>query len=319
MTPELEALRAVYAYPSYQTCLRWIDQYLLVGHFRPMIPTGNHEATREVMGQALVRLALYRVVHPEAPISHARAYLFNMDPTVVPYCPQAIIRAEKLLGLRMKAASTTCERAFWPINLHKRWMFWNLPYPLGCADVSTRDMIDMDQAGLKIEASNPHFGKTVSCERCHFEGAYNRDAKLNLMMAVCADPNYDMEWHDYWPQDEGGTNLFRVYTFFERIIDQLAVDRPGRSFCFTMDNLNIHHNPILQHLFTSRGHRFLYRAPYWSVDGPMEYIFNAIHAHLLFHFRDIDDLTQLGNRLDVIIAQLRDFLRYFLHVNFPNN
>ena len=302
-----------------QSCLRWIEQYRALGHYRPKTATGNHEATREVLGQALVRLALYRVVHPEAPMSHVRAFLFNMNPTMAPFCPAAIVRAEQLLDLRMKRSSTTCERAYWQLNLHKRDMFWDWTYPNGRVDVSTRDMIDMDQAGMKIEASNPRFGKAVSWQRCHLDGSYNRDRKLNLMMAVSADPAYDMEWHDYWPQEEGGTNLFRVYMFFERIIDQLDIDHPGRSFCFTMDNLNIHHNQMLLDLFTSRGHRYLFRAPYWSVDGPMEYIFNTIHVFLLMHFRNIEDLDELGNRLDVIIAQLTGFLAYFLHVGFPNN
>ena len=302
-----------------QSCLQWIEQYRALGHYRPKTATGNHEATREVLGHALVQLALYWVVHPEAPMSRVRAFLFNMNPTMAPFCPAVIVRAEQLLDLRMKRSSTTCERAYWQLNLHKRDMFWDWTYPNGRVDVSTRDMIDMDQAGMKIEASNPRFGKAVSWQRCHLDGSYNRDRKLNLMMAVSADPAYDMEWHDYWPQEEGGTNLFRVYMFFERIIDQLDIDHPGRSFCFTMDNLNIHHNQMLLDLFTSRGHRYLFRAPYWSVDGPMEYIFNTIHVFLLMHFRNIEDLDELGNRLDVIIAQLTGFLAYFLHVGFPNN
>ena len=78
------------------------------------------------------------------------------------------------------------------------------------------------------------------------------------MMAISAD-NYGMEWHELWPQEEGGTNLFRMYTFIERIIDQLAIDWPGRSFCFTMDNLNIRHNPVLLQMIASRGHRYLFR------------------------------------------------------------
>ena len=94
-------------------------------------------------------------------------------------------------------------------------------------------MVDMDQAGMKTEASNPRYGKTVSWQRCHFEGSYNRDKKLNLMMAVSADPAYDMEWHDCWPQEEGGTNLHRVLDFYDRVMDWLAIDHPGRSFCFT--------------------------------------------------------------------------------------
>ena len=40
---------------------------------------------------------------------------------------------------------------------------------------------------------------------------------------------------------------------------------------------------------------------------------------LLMHFRDIEDLDVLANRLDVIITQLGDFMEYFQHVGFPNN
>ena len=81
-------------------------------------------------------------------------------------------------------------------------------------------------------------------------------------------------------------------------MDQLDADQPGRSFCFTMDNLNIHHSKNLLERFEERGHRYLFRAPYWSVDRPMEYIFNTGHVFLLIYFRDIEDLDELGNRLD---------------------
>ena len=92
---------------------------------------------------------------------------------------------------------------------------------------------------------------------------------------------------------------------FERIINQLDIDHPGRSFCFTMDNLNIHHNQILLDLFTSRGHRYLFGAPYWSVNRPMDYVVNAIYVFLLMDFRNIEDLDNVGDRLDTIIAQIR--------------
>lgn len=319
-TPELNALRQLKKYPCLRSCRRYINKFNTFGHARALERSGNHEAERQVVGEHLVRLAMYRVAHPEAPISHVQAFLYNMDPLAgLPFFPQAIIRAEQLLGLRRKASSTTCERAYWPINLHKRDMFWDWGYPFGRADVSTRDMIDMDEAGFKIEASNPNFGKAASFERCHIEGAYNRDKKLNLMMAVSADPDYNMEWHEHWTQDEGGTTVYQMYTFMERIIHQLAVDWPNRSFCFTMDNLNVHHDQMVLDLITSHGHRYLFRAPYWSVDGPMEYVFNTLHTILLRYFNDIADLEELGNRLNIIIQQLNGFLRYFLHVGFPDN
>lgn len=320
-SPELDVLRAQHppAYPCYRTCERYIQQFQLVGHFQPKQATGNHEATREIEGEAWPRLALYRRLHPEATIDMVRAFLFNMDPTIAPYCPSAIVKAEFFLNLKNKRSSTTCERAFWPINLHKRDLFWTANYPLGRADIRTQDMIDIDECGMKIEATNPRFGKCVSWERCWIQGAYNRDRKLNLLMAIAADPAINMEWHDMWKQEEGGTTVFRYYVFLERIIQWLAANRPGRVYCFTADNLNVHHDQNIIDLIETNGHRYLFRAPYWAIDGPMEYIFNTLHVHLLMYYEGVQDLDELEDTLDTIIANMGDFLRYFLHCNFPNN
>lgn len=318
VSPELDALRAVHAYPHIDTCMRYIRQFHDHGHTRRKKATGNHPAEREILGQPLVRLALFRCVHPEGTIDHARAYLYNCDPSVLPYSPSQLCRADHLLDLRRKAASTTCERAFWDINLRKRHRFWTMNYPFGRANIRTCDMIDMDEAGFKIESTNTKFGKAVSWLRVWTEGQYLRDKKLNCMMAISADANYNMEWHDVWSQDEGGTDLYRVYVFFERIINQLAVERPNRSFCFTMDNLNTHHHPMILDLITSNGHKYLFRAPYWSVDGPMEYVFNTIHTLLLAFYNQVQSLDDLDDALDLIIDSLTNFQRYFFHVNFPN-
>jgi hypothetical protein len=152
-----------------------------------MLKTGNHEAERAVRGQSLFYLATFRLVNPAASIDEARAYLHNMDPAGVPFRPAAVVEAEHLLGLRRQASSTTCQRAFLPLNRYKRHVFWNHNYPLGRADVQTQDMIDVDEAGFKIESTNPSFGKTVSWLRCYLEGEYNRDKKVNCMMAISAD------------------------------------------------------------------------------------------------------------------------------------
>ena len=93
-----------------------------------------------------------------------------------------------------------------------------------------------------------------------------------------------MEWHELWLQEEGGMHLFRMYTTIKRIIDQLAIDWMGRSFFFRMDSLNIHHSPVLLQMIAGQGHRYLFREPYRSMDGLMEYLVNRIHTLLLQHF-----------------------------------
>jgi hypothetical protein len=85
-----------------------------------------------------------------------------------------------------------------------------------------------------------------------------------------------------------------------------------------MDNLNSHKNPMALNLITGAGHHNLFRAPYWSVDGPIEYVFNAIHTNLLMLFTEIQDLDQLLNCLDEIINDMRNFQQYFFHVGLPD-
>ena len=72
------------------------------------------------------------------------------------------------------------------MNEHKRRVFWTHNYPFGRRNVRTQDMIDLDEAGFKIESTNPNFGKTVTWMRCYLEGEYNREKKVNCMMAISA-------------------------------------------------------------------------------------------------------------------------------------
>ncbi len=108
-TEELNSLCAVYAYPSLSLCARYIKKHNALGHCRAMLKTCNKEAERMVRGQLLVYFALFCAVNPHASIDKARAFLYNVDPTVgVPFCPAAVVEAEHLLGLRRKASSTIC-------------------------------------------------------------------------------------------------------------------------------------------------------------------------------------------------------------------
>ena len=52
-------------------------------------------ADRQLLGQHLVRLALYRIVHPEGTIAEARAFLLNMDPKIAPFS-QAVVSAHRV-------------------------------------------------------------------------------------------------------------------------------------------------------------------------------------------------------------------------------
>ena len=114
-----------------------------------MIATGNRHAEREISGLVLEWLALYRAVLPKATLAECRAFLFNMDPTQPPYSNSQVHRAEKLLDLKRKAASTTADFATLPINMLKRELYWTMPPPLGMVGVAVADILDIDEAGFK--------------------------------------------------------------------------------------------------------------------------------------------------------------------------
>ena len=313
-TPDIQQLRTLKKYPCEVTCNRWINQHHLLGHVRPKKRNGNHRAEREIQGQALINLALLRCVRQKSTIAEVRAYLFNMDPTVDPYSPSQVYRAETFLDLTRKAASTTADLAYSALNLQKRDMYWTWNYPHGMADVDTDDIIDIDECGLFLETSNRNHGKVARGRRCDQRGVYNRGQKMNLLLAVCADRNYPMRWEESWIGE--GTTLYRFYNYMHRIVDDLAQQHPGRSFCFTMDNLNVHKNPMVVNLILNAGHRLVFRAPYWAVDGAIEYVFNTLQTTLMVYYNKLNSMEDLENKVRQIIGAMETFRPYFQHVGF---
>ena len=97
-SPVLEQLRQQRKFPHINTCNRWIRQYIGEGHTRCMRPTGNHISQREIHGQDLVNLAIYRMVRPKAYIDEARAYVHNQNPANPPYSQSQVVRASRGLG-----------------------------------------------------------------------------------------------------------------------------------------------------------------------------------------------------------------------------
>jgi len=316
--PGLLQLRAQHKFPHFDTCKRWIRQFELEGHVRPKRATGNRMSESEVRGVDLVNLAIFRMVHPKAYQVEAQAYIHNRNPANRPYSLPQITRAEQRLGLWLKVGSTTSDDAYRPVNIRKRKDYWRRSYPRGINDQDTARMIDIDEARFKLESQNRIRGKVTKQKRVDARGKYKKGAGgINLLMGVSGDDQDPFEFHQMF--SEGGTDLYRFYRFMEAFIDWLDVNRPGITFCFTMDNLNIHKHPMVLDLIEDSGHRVVFRAPYWSCDGPIEYVFNTIHVKLQMDYDGVDNVQDLRNKLDNIIFHLVDagFRPYFVHVGFP--
>ena len=72
-------------------------------------------------------------------------------------------------------------------------------------------------------------------------------------------------------------------------------------------------------LILNSGHRVVYRAPYWAVDGSIEYVFNTIHSLVEVLFNTITTLDELKAVVDDIVTTMPSFQSYFEHVGFNYN
>jgi hypothetical protein len=116
---------------------------------------------------------------------------------------------------------------------------------------------------------------------------------------------------------EGGTDLWQFFSYLTELCDSLVANHPGRSFIFTMVNLNIHRHPVVDNLIHSRGHRVVFCAPYWSNDKANVYVFNTLQTRLQMDVQDT--VFELVNKINTIIGGMPLYKRYFFHKGFQDN
>ena len=310
--PLIQEAQKLYLFPSKRTCQRHERRRLELGHFRHFRRTGNKRAT-VLRGVDNFMLSYWRSVWPKSTIAELNALLFVsqisrgvQNPRF--FSPSQISKAEDRLGLSNKRGSTTVYQAILPRNLAKRWVYWNMNYPAGIADIPKQDWIDIDEAGIFVETSNRKSGKQYIGVRVREEGPYNHTQKYTLTMAIEGDPSGD-RWFDL--EQKSGTTIADFYSFVERILDSIGDGTPERRRLFTMDNLLAHRHTTILQLIVSRNHRVCFRAPYWPVDGAIEYVFNTIQHDLTIKLSEIKNATDLRREVNSTIGAIPDFVDYF--------
>jgi len=219
--------------------------------------------------------------------------------------------AAQRIGLTRKTGSTSAYQTFLPINKQKRWMFWNLPYPLGIANIRRQDMIDLDECGIELSTADRSIGKAYLGRRVKQSGLYSKSDKLNLLLAISGDDDNPMRWRDIWTGE--GTTGIRMIEFIWRIIYDIdSLDEADQQFCFIVDNLRSHHNQQMSAIIIEAGHRIVFRAPYYSVYGPVEYVFNTIQGVTRIRNHLISDAATLQKEIDHAIAFIPSFAPYFI-------
>jgi hypothetical protein len=228
------------------------------------------------------------------------------------YNESQITKAEQRLALSRKKASTDANQAFEPRYLLQRQHFWYSPYPFGIADVDCEDMIDLDECKVIIEHANRRFAKCTLSRRCRKTGLYGHGRGRILLMAICPDGRH---WYRF--VDQPGTDVTLFSSFINEILADLGPWAPGRPrYCFTMDNLNVHHHAQILHAILLAGYRFVFRTPYRPVDGPIELVFNAVEVELKKRLFSITNDADLVREVQNIIRSFGTFRPYFHKVGF---
>ena len=177
----------------------------------------------------------------------------------------------------------------------------------------------MNVGFMQMTAAEDMGTKTPPSIRVGEAGQYSREGeKCNLLLAICGERGTVQQpsrrWRNIWL--EGGTTVERMIAFVQEILNSLGPGVPGRRYCITMDNLAAHKNLALQAMIVAAGHRYAYRAPYYAIDGPIEYGFNTIQTMLKPNAFLITDTVSLINQIGNAIQAMIDFEPYFRHCGF---
>lgn len=235
--PIFQQLRQLGRYPSKSSAGRWKRQQDTLGHVRPCRRTGNNRAT-VLRDHNLLLLALYRIAYPKANAAELNAFLYDANYGDIDfrfYSSSQVSESETRIKLTRKRGSSTAYQALLPINIAKRWMYWNLPYPYGIADIRRQDLIDLDECGKELSHCDRHIGKSYQGERVKQTGPYTKSDKYNLLLAISGDGATNRRWRDIWTGE--GTTGERMVAFIRRIVNAIGPGTPARRYCFTMDNL----------------------------------------------------------------------------------
>ena len=235
-SPHNQNMRQQHLFPNYNTCRRWEILQQELGHLRSCERQGNKIAT-VLRGPYLILLALFRAALPKATHPEINAFLYRCNfgnPNFRFYSHSQLSKAEKEIGMTMKRGSVTAYQAFLPVNVQKRWAYFNMAYPFGIADIRHEDMIDIDEAGFILESSNRTRGKAYSGVRVVEAGHYARVGdKVTLLHAICGESgteeNSSRRWRNLWL--DGRTTIERFLDFIEEIIQHIGPGTPERRYC----------------------------------------------------------------------------------------
>lgn len=134
------------------------------------------------------------------------------------------------------------------------------------------------------------------------------------MIAVSADANNG--WRHLTIEQRAGTGILEFVDFIQQILASIGQGTVAWRRCFIMNNLSSHRGAFIQQLIVNAGHRLLFRAPYYPVDRPIEYVFNTIEQGLGGFQYTVTTGDELQQAVQMIVVGINDFADYFAHCGY---
>ena len=269
-----------------------------------------------LMGEHLQLLAIHRSLFPKANADEVIAFIQQYSSYAHrPYSRDDIYTRDKMLGLTRKKGSTTAMQALTDKNILRRQLFWSRQYPVGIHGTPRGSLIDIDESGWCLKATNRSHGKSLRGTRVREPGAYGHGDKWTLIMAI--DPTGVLH---YTFRKIAGTSLETYNQFLVGLIQihlpstQPPVNGPQRTILH--DNLNSHLHALCWNTINDGGHRVVARTPYSPMDGPVEYAFNTIGNELQKSMHLVKDDNDFIAQMRSIINNLGSLDNYFLHCGY---
>ena len=83
-----------------------------------------------------------------------------------------------------------------------------------------------------------------------------------------------------------------------------------------MDNLSSNHNVQMSLFIIMAGRRLVFRAPYYPIDGPIEYVVNTVQGSLHINMANIVDGPSLVDEVIASIGDIQTFEPYFVNCGY---
>ena len=78
-------------------------------------------------------------------------------------------------------------------------------------------------------------------------------------------------------------------------------------------NLKLLHTPNIKYTMLAS---LVFWAPYYPVDGPIEYVFNTIQHDIALSMYEINTICDLINKIRASVRSLNNFVNYFISCGF---